>query len=346
MKSLVISRTNKTPMSKIIEVIYDCEKCGVKCVTTNHNLRYRKHHKNEYICQKCLIKLEKSSSVFDALPNEFHNQVFDNQIDFDVAVKYLYGISTHINVRFACKKCQQIIVMRWNNLLRRKHHRLDNICIKCLNDLIQNDPYKLKSNSDKSKLLWNNNDYKLKCLKAFEAHNKRMQLDTTYANKHRRRSKSITGTILLNNQNIVFDSAFELIFLAITRNSFAKIRRCNFAIAYNNHFYHPDFFVVYHDGTSSIIEIKGFYNNNVSEKQQAAESYIKETGVTESYVLYDTTKLLADGILLGTGGAKMWKQIRDFYDETIITFTDPKHKRIAEIGLSRYRKETKNKQNI
>lgn len=39
------------------------------------------------------------------------------------------------------------------------------------------------------------------------------QLDTEYAAKNKRRSKSIAGTIILNNREIRFDSGYELIFL-------------------------------------------------------------------------------------------------------------------------------------
>ena len=237
-------------------------------------------------------------------------------------------------------------MLRWWDLARRKHYKYDNLCIKCLNNLIQNDPEKLEQNKNNSKLLWCNSDYRIQCLKAFELHNKRMQLNPEYANKHRRRSNSVTGTVLIAGQQIVFDSAFELIFLWSTKDRYTTIRRCNFAIAYGGHFYHPDFFVIDKCGDRIIIEIKGFYQHCVAEKQKAAEQYIAATGIADFYVLYDTDRLFAESILDGIGGGWMWKQIREISNEAIITFADQKHKRIAEIGISRFRRENKNKEHI
>jgi hypothetical protein len=173
-----------------------------------------------------------------------------------------------------------------------------------------------------------------------------MQIDPEYANRHRRRSRSVEGIILVGGQEIRFDSAFELIFLWNTRNKYCKVRRCNFAIAYDNHFYHPDFFVVDKNGERAIIEVKGFYKSNVAEKQTAANRYILETGIADRYILYDTDRLLAESILYGVGGARMWKQIREINNAATITFTDPKHQRIADVGVSRFRREVKNKKNI
>jgi len=173
-----------------------------------------------------------------------------------------------------------------------------------------------------------------------------MQIDPEYASAHRRRSRSITGKLLINDQWIVFESAFELLFLWNIKDKYDIIRRCNFAIPYGGHFYHPDFFLIDNVGSRIIAEVKGYYNNNVARKQKAAEQYINETGIADFYILYDTTKLLADGILYGIGGGRMWKQIREIFDEQIITFADPKHRRIAEIGLSRFRREIKNQKNI
>jgi hypothetical protein len=228
----------------------------------------------------------------------------------------------------------------------RKYYKYDNVCSSCLNYLIQNDPGKIAINQANSKALWCDASYRRKCLKAFELHNKNMQLNTAYAHKHRRRSRSVEGFIEINGQSIRFDSAFELIFLWQVRNKYQKIRRCNFAIAYSSHFYHPDFLVIGPDGYKSIIEIKGFYKSNISEKQEAAEKYIAETGIADSYILYDTELLLSEGILRGVGGAHMWKQIREINNETTVTFTSEEHKRIAEIGRSRFRRETKNKKDI
>jgi len=173
-----------------------------------------------------------------------------------------------------------------------------------------------------------------------------MQTDPEYAGRHRRRSKSVTGGVLIGDQWIKFDSAFELLFLWSIRGKHLIIRRCGFAIAYGSHFYHPDFFIIDNAGRRTIVEIKGYYNNNVLEKQKAAEQYVEETGVADFYILYDTDRMISEGILLGIGGARMWKQIREIYDEAVIAFTDPKHQRIAEVGLSKFRRETKDKENV
>ena len=42
----------------------------------------------------------------------------------------------------------------------------------------------------------------------------------------------------------------------------------------------------------------------------------------------------------------MWKQIKEINNEAIIDFADPKHRRIAEIGIGRFRRETKDKKNL
>jgi len=173
-----------------------------------------------------------------------------------------------------------------------------------------------------------------------------MQIDPEYANKHRRRSKSISGRVLINGRWIRFDSAYELIFLWYAKDRFKTIRRCRFAIAYGSHFYHPDFMVIDLSGARSIVEIKGFYKNNVIEKQRAARKYIAENSVADSYVLYDTNKLIRDGILLKIGSRYMWQQIAEINNATTIAFADKKHKRIAEIGYQRFNKEVKNKKYI
>jgi hypothetical protein len=284
--------------------------------------------------------------VFKAIPVEFHYQIFANLIEYEIAIQYLCNISTNTCVKFTCQKCNGINIMRWRDLERRKYHKYDNICSKCLNKLIQNNPEKLEANKNNAKKLWYSEDYKSRCLRAFESHNKKMQLDPKYANKHRRKSKSVTGKILIDNQLIIFDSAFELIFLWSIRGKYNIIRRCDFAIAYNNHFYHPDFLVVDNDNNRIIIEVKGFYKNNIIAKQKAAEQYIIETNIADSYILYDTERLLSESILHGIGGAYMWKQIKEINHEAIISFTDPKHQRIAEIGINRFRKEIKNQEYV
>lgn len=42
----------------------------------------------------------------------------------------------------------------------------------------------------------------------------------------------------------------------------------------------------------------------------------------------------------------MWQQIREINQNGVITFTDEKHKRIAEIGTARFYKEKRNKKNL
>ena len=331
---------------KYVRITYDCGKCGASCTTTTHNLKYRDHHKNEHICQKCLIKLEKSNAVFEAVPVEFHHQIFSGCLDYKIAIKYLRGISSKILVKFGCSICNCECCIRWSKIADRKHHQYDNICLKCLDNLIQNEPAKLELNRNNSKLLWQNKDYRIQCLRAFDLHNKTMQTDPEYANKHRRRSRSVEGTVLINGHKIRFDSAYELIFLWGVRDRYNKIRRCNFAIAYGNHFYHPDFFVVDRSGERMIVEVKGFYKSNVAEKQTAADSYIAETDIADSYILYDTERLLTECILRGLGGGHMWKQIGEINNATTIAFTDPKHQRIANIGINRFRREAKNKKHI
>ncbi len=331
---------------KIVRVDFVCEKCGKPHTTTNHNLRYRDHNKDEHICFKCLLKMQKSSEVFNAIPVEYHNQIFAGCIDYDLAIRYLVGVSSKVLVKFECRQCTQHCLIRWSKLADRAHNKYDNICAHCLRSLINNDPIMLESNRQKTKLLWNDDNYRTKCLKAFASHNKAMQTDQEYANRHRRKSHSVAGTILINGQWIRFDSGFELIFLWNTRDRYVKIRRCDFVIAYGKHFYHPDFFVIDKSGRRSIIEIKGYYRNNVEQKQEAATRYIADTGIADSYDLYDTDRLMDDGIILGVGGTYMWDQIRRINNGTTITFSDPKHSRIAEIGQRRYYREIANQKNI
>jgi hypothetical protein len=323
---------------KIVKVEYECIGCGADCITTNHNLRYRKHHQNEPYCQKCLIKLEKSANLFDAIPLEHHGQIFDGQIDHDLAIKYLSDVGSNISVKFKCKKCQQIQITKWNKLKKRKNGKLDKLCYRCLQTRINTSEEMVQRHSDRSKLLWANGEYRRQCLKSFESHNKRMQQDVEYAAKHRRKSRSISGAVKINNQSIRFDSAFELFYIDYIYDKCEILRRCEYAIAYDNHFYHPDFFVVL-DGCRMIVEIKGYYNNRVEEKQKAAIQYVDETDIADDYVLYTTEKLLDEGILRGVGGGHMWRQIRDLNNVRTIEFSETKHQRIAEVGRSRYLKE-------
>jgi hypothetical protein len=171
-----------------------------------------------------------------------------------------------------------------------------------------------------------------------------MQIDPEYAYKHKRKSGNISGEVLLGQTFIKFDSGYELLFLCSLPES-VIIRRCQHAIAYGKHFYHPDFFLIYPNGKRVIVEIKGFHKNRVDEKRDAALLYIKESGIADDYSLLDTNALIKLGILSGVGGARLWKQIRRLANERTIRFTEAKHREIAKIGCSRYYKNCKNQLN-
>lgn len=335
----------KGQLLKIYTIEYDCIGCNIHCATTNHNLKYRQHHQNEHYCQKCLIKLDKQSAVFTALPPQFHQLVFGGLIDHDLAITYLKDVGSNIEITFRCDGCSKPQTIRWNKLRARKYGRYDKICGRCLQVKINNSTEFLDANKKRSKALWQQPGYRKRCLLAFELHNQRMQYDTEYAARHRRRSRSIDGKIQLFGNWVRFDSGFELVFLDFICDRCRTLRRCRFAIPYGGHFYHPDFFVILPDGRRQIIEIKGYYNNNVLRKQTAAIEYLKETNIADDYVLYTTQKLLDDNILIGTGGGRLWDQIRKINDARIIRFTNPQHQEIAKIGRSRYYKNTQNKSN-
>ena len=326
---------------KIIQVNYNCEICGIPCKTTNHNLRYRKHFKDEQYCQSCIIRMTKCKVVLGKVPQQFHDQVMNNCINFDIAIQYLKDVRTNLVVKFDCE-CGKSCEIKWNKLHDRKHDRLKPICYECLQRKINTAEDRIKDHSERSIQLWSNKDYRNKCIKSFAKHNHRMQIDTAYAHKNKRRCRSVSGSIIFNDHKISFDSGYELIFIDFIYDKCYKIRRCEFSIPYGMRYYHPDFYILYPDGKSVIVEIKGYYKNNVKEKQTAASMYIKETGIADDYILYDTDKMLSDGILDKIGGAYMWKQIRRIYHDRTIEFAEEKHRRIAEIGYSRYFKESKN----
>jgi hypothetical protein len=331
----------KTTM-KIRTVTYDCIGCGGSCVTTNHNLRYRKHHNNEYYCQRCLIKLEKSSEVFYALPPQFHNQVFAGKVDHSLAVKYLRNVRSNINVEFCCKRCSRRQIIRWNKLLARKNNKFDSICYTCLQRKLNSTDEAIAKHRERSKSLWKDAVYRTACLRAFQHHNNKMQHDVEYAAKHKRRSRSISGEVKIGNRSLRFDSAYELMFIDHIYDRCVILRRCEYAIAYGKHFYHPDFFIMLPCGSRVIAEIKGYYRTNVEEKQRAAVEYIKKTAIADEYVLYDTNRLLNDGVLDGVGGGKMWDQLRRICNARTVCFASRKHQTIAKIGRSRYYKQIKN----
>jgi small nuclear ribonucleoprotein (snRNP)-like protein len=286
--------------------------------------------------------LQKAPNLFDVLPENFHSDVFKWDIDFDVAIKYLKDVNSKILVSYECETCGENCQTEWSKILVRKNHRFSKLCYICLQRLINTSEDVLSDHKERSIKLWENPDYRSKCLKSFEEHNRLMQTDVEYSAKHRRRSRSVYGSILINGHNIRFDSGFELIFISRIKEECDVIRRCENAIAYGSHFYHPDFYLVYPSGKRVIAEIKGYYKNNITEKREAAIRYIQETGVADEYVLYDVDLLLAEGILSGLGGTNMWKQIKKIYEQESITFSDPEHRRIAEIGYRRFYKEKKN----
>lgn len=275
------------------------------------------------------------------MPAEYHRQIFSGIIDHSLAVRFLSGVGTDILVKYDCSQCTTPTLIKWNKLGARKHQPYLDICNKCLQTAINIDPAALERNRKCSSMLWHDEKYRLACLKSFSEHNHRMQTDVEYARLHQRKCNSVTGSILIGGHSIQFDSGYELLFISAVHKQCSMFRRCEFAIAYGGHFYHPDFFLVYPDGKRVVAEVKGYYQTNVLEKQAAAAAYIAATDLADEYVLYDVDRLIADGIFVGGGGARMWQQIRSI-SNGIVTFSDPKHKRIAEIGYSRYRKEVKN----
>ena len=177
---------------KIINVEYVCTICSTYCKTTNHNLRYRKHYKNEYYCQKCIIRLTKKAHVFNALPCEHHQQIHSGCIDYELAIKYLVGIRTNTYVHFVCG-CGKECKIKWNKLQDRQYAKLQDVCYTCLQSNINNSESKLKEHRERSKKLWTKPQYRANCIAAFERHNKKMQTDVEYARLHKRRSRSVSG---------------------------------------------------------------------------------------------------------------------------------------------------------
>lgn len=323
---------------KVKRVEYECIGCDRDCITTDHNLRYRQHRKNELYCQRCLIKLGKAPAIFKAVPKEYHRALLSGEIDHAIAYKYLLGISTSIKVRFACHVCYKLCLLRWSKMLDRRNDKGEAICYKCLQTKINTSPTVMAAHRSRTEKLWQDAEFRREHLVGFESHRRRLQTDQDYAAKHKRRCRSVAGTITLNGKTIRFDSAYELIFIAYITPRCLTVRRCEFTIAYGKHYYHPDFFVIFPDNKRVIIEIKGFYNNRVAEKQVAAQRYVTETGIADLYELYDTDRLLRDGVLRKLGGGYLWKQISEVCKHAVVTFSEAKHRKIAEIGVRRYRK--------
>jgi len=330
---------------KIIKIHYNCYGCGQYCETTNHNMRYRQHCKNEQLCQKCIIRRTKSAVVFQAVPEKYHELIYAGIIPFDIAIKNLQQISTDIKVEYYCENCDKHVLIRWSKQLSRQHGKYEQMCYSCLQSLIHNSPDYHQAHVERSKKLWQNEEYRQKGLRAFQEHNLRMSIDPIYASKHKRRSRSISGVVILGDRRISFDSAFELFYIHYAIDNYAVFRRCEFIIPYNGHHYHPDFFIIDATGKRSIIEVKGYYNNDVQTKEAAAQQFIITSDIADEYLLYTTAKLQRDGILLGVGGYHMWKQIRGICDVRIVRFAEEKHREIARIGPHRYYKNQTNQKN-
>ncbi len=344
-------------------IIFICEKCGNKHQINIYLWNNRKCFSGVKVCNKCAFKLNRFKKLFDLVPEKYHKEILQQfQINFSVARKYLRNFSTKIDLKCDCIKCSKSYITRFDKIFKRKYFNGQQICPICLPKLIsnsqthklnnseaqliaQNKPDRLFKNQNKARLLWKDNNYKRKCLVGFSKHNQKMQTDPAYANKHKRRSKSVSGIIKINNYNIRFDSMYEVIFLWYVKDEYKVIRRCEFAIVYGNHFYHPDFFLIGKNGERVIIEVKGFYKNKILEKKKAAEEYILKTNIADSYEIYDTDRLIREGILIGVGSGRLWKQIKEIYNAGVITFTDSKHKQIAEIGRRRFIKLQKNQNN-
>lgn len=318
---------------RIFRVKYDCEFCDAPCETTNHNLRYRKHYKNKHYCQKCIIRLCKASRVFDRIPVKYYKSALLDELDFDVAKKYLQEVRTNVKVLYLCDKCDKNVRIRWCKILDRKHEKFSKLCNICLQRRISNDEDMKRQNVEHSRGLWADKGFREKALASFMEHNRKMRFDVEYSQRYRRKSRSVVGVIIIDRREIEFDSGYELIFIHEIIDKCSVFRRCLTPIKYEHGYYHPDFFII-RDGISEIVEVKGYYNNNVGKKAEAAERFIIETGIADKYSFYNTTRLIEEGILSGVGGARMWKQIKKVNNARIIKFAEEKHKKSAEIGRS------------
>jgi len=329
-------------MSSKKKTTFHCDRCSREIRV--YALNKKKKIDAKMFCSACLIRRRTMTKIYEAIPVEYHSLLDSNIISFDMAEKYIANISSSIIVSFTCIKCHADKQIRWCKLLERKHSRAEKICCSCLQSSINTQDSHLLAHRERSKKLWHRDAYRVKCIKAFQEHNKKMQLDVDYAQLHKRKSKSVTGELLVGDRFIKFDSGFELIYLASLPEN-VIIRRCNFPISYKNRYYHPDFLVIDASNKKTIVEIKGFYKNAVEEKQAAAIQYISQTKIADDYILYDTDRLLKEGILEGTGGGYFWKQIRKINNGRIIRFTDSKHQQIAEHGRNWRIKDSDNKKN-
>ena len=329
---------------KTLRINCDCLGCGDIYQIGAYS---KKQGQNKLYCGRCLIKLSKSYKLFESLPIEHHAAVFKWRLNFDVAVQYLKCVNSKIRVVYDCEMCNSNCSTEWSKILIRKHHVFDKLCYECIQRSINLDPIRLQENADRSRELWHSDVYRSKCTEGFKSHNTKLQQDPEYLAKHRRNnSRSITGSLNLENRSIHFDSGYELLFIDYALSNNYIIRRCEFAISYGSHYYHPDFFIIKPDGKRVIVEIKGYYNKNVEDKKCAAIEYINNTGIADEYHLCYTDELISLGILSGVGGFRLWKKIARVYNERSITFTEEKHTRIAEIGRSRYNQEIKNKKDL
>ena len=284
------------------------------------------------------------------------------EIDFDCGLEY-FGKSfcTKIKLVGKCENCGEDFKARYDKLRNRKIFPFEKLCTKCIRVLTsrsaeakannskaqliaQNKPSRLKQNTESSKRWWRNLDpaTKTTLLGPFRKHNKKLQNNPQYAAENRRRSgKTITGEVLINNKWIKFDSGYELLFLYSKNDSECTIRRCEFVIPYGKFTYNPDFWVA-EDGATSVIEIKGYYNNRCDLKAAAAQTYIKDTGIADIYTIIGIKELKKAGILEKESSTYVWKQIRKIYNGSNIKFTHKNHQLIAKHGKRWYYKNKKN----
>jgi hypothetical protein len=321
---------------------FKCDICAKDTIIRVVALKRKKKINGKLLCFSCWKRRQTMAKTYDAVPIEYHKFLDANLIDFDIAEKYLQDIQSSICVSFECISCNMTKTLRWCKILARKFDAGVKICYSCLQSKINNRDDYLEAHRVRGTEMWKHQEYRKKCIKGFEAHNKKMQLDVEYSQKHRRKSKSVSGEILIGDKFVKFDSGFELIYLAGLDHA-SIVRRCNFAISYKKRYYHPDFMVI-SNGRKTIVEIKGFYKNAVEEKQEAAIAYIAKTKIADNYILYDTDRLLREGILIGTGGGHFWRQIRKINNERIVRFSDVKHQQIAATGKNKNSKIEKNKQ--
>ena len=342
-------------------ITFDCKMCDKSTMVTFLSWSHRDHFAKEFLCNKCCVRLNLSKKLFAALPKKYHKEVCKtHKVPFEL-LNLVKGTSSKVLIHGVCKNCGNEFNSIIRNITERHYFRNEPYCKKCLIKLVpklpqqllnnskaqliaQNTPERLNQNILTSRRLWKEGKFGLRCLRAFSKHLERMQTDPEYALTIRRNRRSIAGVVNINGHKIRFDSSYELIYLWYIKDKVDFIRRCEFRIAYGSHFYHPDFMIC-QNGIRKIIELKGYYEKDVYETQKAAIEYIKQTNVAEEYQLYDTNRLIKEGILQGRNSNQLWQQVRRIFKHGVITFTQDKHRQIAEIGRKKWYKERRHKTN-